>query len=190
MMKARVLMVTVCVSLASAGSVAWLAAQDAPAGQKLTPEEIFEFQNRQEQPGSAEAGRPIYDKQCASCHRFGEIGKDVGPDLTTIASRFKKKDVLEAILWPSKVISDQYKSEMVELKDGSVITGVLVRENAISVLLRTAENPDRPVQVPKAKIATRAESTVSLMPEGLLDGYTQADIANLLTFVLSPPPSK
>jgi hypothetical protein len=67
---------------------------------------------------------------------------------------------------------------------------VLVRENAISVLLRTAENPDRPVQVPKAKIATRAESTASLMPEGLLDGYTQADIANLLTFVLSPPPSK
>jgi putative heme-binding domain-containing protein len=183
--------ITLCLGL-TAGSTAWrAAAQDTkPAGPKLTPDEIFEFQNKQEQPGSAEAGRPIFDKQCASCHRFGEIGRDVGPDLTTIASRFKKRDVLEAILWPSKVISDQYKSEMIELSDGTIVTGVLVRENAIAVLLRTADNPDKPVQVPKAKIATRAESTVSLMPEGLLDGYSQTDIANLLTFVLAPPPAK
>jgi hypothetical protein len=70
-----------------------------------------------------------------------------------------------------------------------VITGVLVRENAINVILRTAENPERPVQIPKAKIATRAESTISLMPQGLLEGYTQDDVANLLAFVLGPPPA-
>ena len=75
-------------------------------GAKPTAEEIFEFENKQEQAGSPEAGRPIFEKICATCHRFGEaIGKDVGPDLTTIASRFKKRDVLESILWPSKVIS-------------------------------------------------------------------------------------
>jgi putative heme-binding domain-containing protein len=159
-------------------------------GSKLTPEEIFEHQNKQEAGGSPEAGRPIFEKQCATCHRFGEIGKDVGPDLTTIASRFKKKDLLESILWPSKIISDQYQSEMFELKDGSVVTGVLVRETAIAALVRTSENPDKPVQVPKAQIANRATSTVSLMPEGLLDGYTQTDIANLLAFSLGPPPDK
>jgi putative heme-binding domain-containing protein len=118
------------------------------------------------------------------------MGKDVGPDLTTIASRFKKTDLLESILWPSKTISDQYQSEMLELKDGSIVTGVVVRESAIAISVRTAESPDRPVQVPKAKIANRAASTVSLMPPGLLDGYSQADIANLLTFVLSAPPAK
>ena len=165
-------------------------AQQPAAGPKLTPEEIFEVQNKQEGGGSPEAGRPMFDKQCASCHRFGEIGKDVGPDLTTIASRFKKKDLLESILWPSKIVSDQYQSEMFELADGSVITGVLVRETAIATIVRTAENPDRPVQIPKAKIANRATSPVSLMPEGLLEGYTQEDIANLLAFVLAPPPAK
>jgi hypothetical protein len=67
---------------------------------------------------------------------------------------------------------------------------VLVRESAIAVLVRTAQNPDKPVQVPKAKIANRAASTVSLMPEGLLEGYSQNDIANLLAFVLAPPPAK
>lgn len=158
----------------------------AAAGPKLTADEIFDYQNKQDAPGVPEAGRAAFDKQCASCHRFGELGKEVGPDLTTIASRFKKKDLLESILWPSKTISDQYQSEMFELKDGSVVTGVLVRENAIAVFVRTADSPERPVQVPKNRIATRAASTVSLMPEGLLEGYTQADIANLLAFLLAP----
>jgi putative heme-binding domain-containing protein len=161
------------------------------AQQSLKPEEIFEYQNAHESAGTPDGGRPLFEKACAACHRFGEaIGRDVGPDLTTIASRFKRRDVLEAILWPSKVISEQYKSEMLEMKDGKVLSGVIVRENAASVFLRTAENPDRPVAVPKAEIANRGESTVSLMPAGLLDGRTQEEIANLLAFVMAPPPAK
>jgi putative heme-binding domain-containing protein len=160
-----------------------------PAGPKLTAEEIFEFQMKQDQPGNAEAGRPIYEKQCAICHRFGALGKEIGPDLSTVTSRFQKKDILEAIIWPSRVISDQYKSEMFELKSGKVISGVIVRETAASVLVRTADAPERPVSVPKAQIADRGESKVSMMPEGLLDGYSQADIANLLAFLMSPPPT-
>jgi putative heme-binding domain-containing protein len=161
----------------------------AQGGPKLTPEEVFEFQNKQEQVGSTDAGRPIFEKICASCHRFGEtLGRDVGPDLTTITSRFKKRDVLESILWPSKMISDQYKSEMFELKDGTVVSGVIVRENAANVFVRTADNPDKPVALPKGNIANRGESSVSLMPANLLDGYSQAEIANLLAFVMAPPP--
>jgi putative heme-binding domain-containing protein len=169
------------------------AAQTPPsqaAGPKLTREQIFEYQMKQEGGGSADAGRAIFDKQCAICHRFGEIGKDVGPDLTTIASRFKKKDVLESILWPSKIISDQYQSEMFELDDKTIVSGVIVRESPAAVFVRTADSPEKPVMIPKARITTRAASTVSLMPEGLLDGYTQEEIANLLAFVLAPPPAK
>jgi putative heme-binding domain-containing protein len=160
------------------------------AGQKLTPEQIFEHQTKDEKAGSPAAGRPIFDKVCAACHRFGEIGTEVGPDLTTITSRFKRRDVLEAILWPSKVISEQYKSEMFELKDGSVVSGVILRESAAAVFVRTAANPEKPTPVPKAQIANRAESAVSLMPAGLLDAYSQGEIANLLAFVMAPPPSK
>jgi putative heme-binding domain-containing protein len=162
-----------------------------PGQQKPTLEEIFDIQNKQDQAGSADAGRPIFEKLCAGCHRFGEaIGKDVGPDLTTIASRFKRRDVLESILWPSKVISDQYKSEMFEITGGTVLTGLIVREDATRVFLRTPESPERPVPIVKAQIITRGESPVSLMPPGLLEGYSQADISNLLAFVMSPPPAK
>ena len=161
------------------------------AAQTQKPEEIFEYQNAHESAGTAEAGRAHFEKMCAACHRFGDaIGRDVGPDLTTIASRFKRRDVLEAILWPSKVISEQYKSEMLEMKDGKVLAGVVVRENAASLFLKTADNPDRQVQVAKADIASRAESPVSLMPEGLLLGHSADEIANLLAFVMAPPPAK
>jgi putative heme-binding domain-containing protein len=184
----------VALIVAGTGSVALLYGplQDPatqPAGPKLSAEEIFEFHTKQDQPGNAEAGRPIFEQQCAACHRFGALGKEIGPDLSTITSRFTRKDMLESILWPSRVISDQYKSQLFQLKTGKIISGVVVRETAASVLVRTADVPDRPVSVPKAQIAERGESKVSLMPEGLLEGYSQADIANLLTFLMSPPPT-
>lgn len=161
-----------------------------PPASKMSPEQILDHHTKDEKGGNAEAGRPAFEKQCAICHRFGPLGKDVGPDLTTIASRFKKKDVLESILWPSKVISDQYQAEMFELADGKIVTGVIVRETAAAVLVRTAENPDKPVAVSKGQIANRAASTVSLMPEGLIDGLSQDQVADLLAFVMAPPPAK
>jgi putative heme-binding domain-containing protein len=131
-----------------------------------------------------------FEERCAVCHRFGGVGKDVGPDLTTVASRFKRRDVLESILWPSKVISDQYLPEIFELADGKVVSGLIVRENATAVLVRTPENPDKPAVVQKSQITNRSQSTVSLMPEGLHDKLTASELADLLAFVLAPPPDK
>lgn len=164
-----------------------LASQEAGG---MTPQQILDYHTKEDTGGSPEAGRALYEKLCASCHIFGGIGMEVGPDLTTIASRFKRRDTLDAILFPSKVISDQYQAEMIELKDGTVVTGVLVRESAAVVLLRTGENPDKPVSIPKGQIADRAVSPVSLMPEGLLNGLSHGEIANLLAFLQAPPPAK
>jgi putative heme-binding domain-containing protein len=174
-----------------AGSVLTAQSQ-APkgVGATMTPEQILEYHTKDEKAGTPEAGRARYEEKCAACHIFGGIGKEVGPDLTTIASRFKRRDILDAILFPSKVISDQYQAEMIELKDGTIVTGVLVRESAAVVLLRTGDNPDKPVSIPKGQIADRAVSPVSLMPAGLLDDMSHAEIDNLLAFMLAPPPAK
>ena len=164
-----------------------------PAGRgapQANRDEILATQLKDEKGGAADAGRPLFEERCAVCHRFGGIGKDVGPDLTTITSRFKKKDILESILWPSKVISDQYQAEMFELSDGKIVSGLIVRESAAAILVRTADAPEKPVAVPKAQIANRAPSTVSLMPEGLIDTLTQKQIADLLAFAMAPPPDK
>ncbi len=159
-------------------------------GATMKPEQILEYHAKNEKAGTPQLGRAHYEEKCAACHIFGGIGKEVGPDLTTIASRFKRRDILDAILFPSKVISDQYQAEMIQLKDGTVVTGVLVRESAALVLLRTGENPDKPVSIPKGQITERAVSPISLMPAGLLDDLTHEEIDNLLAFLLAPPPGK
>src|SRR6185369_16036167 len=68
---------------------------------------------------NAERGSEVFTKaQCAACHRFGDRGESIGPDLTTVSQRFQKKEILESILYPSQVISDQYASRTVQLRDG------------------------------------------------------------------------
>jgi putative heme-binding domain-containing protein len=130
-------------------------------------------------------GQPVFEKLCASCHRFGELGTDVGPDLTTLSSRFKKKDILESILWPSKIISDQYEAVMIETDGGDIVVGAVVMEDDQRIVLRTAQNPDRPVAVPKSRIKTQQKSTVSLMPPGLLTGLSHTEINGLVAFLLA-----
>ena len=181
---ARLIRGAVVVACCAATGLA--AQQTAPVNR----DQILEQHTKDEKGGSAEKGRPHYENRCAGCHRFGGIGKDVGPDLTTITSRFKKRDILESVLWPSKVMSDQYQAEMFQLNDGKIISGLIVRENATAVLVRTADNPDKPVVVSKAQIADRATSTVSLMPEALFDDLSSTQVADLLAFVMAPPPDK
>lgn len=152
----------------------------------VSNEEIMEFQmfDPMTLKAKAEKGAKIFEKECSQCHRFGSAGKDFGPDLTTIASRFKKKDLLESVLWPSKTISDQYASIIVETKDGDLINAMLVREESDKLILKTAEQ-ERPIEVPKSAVKARRPSKISIMPEGLLNEYGQGEIADLIAYLLS-----
>jgi putative heme-binding domain-containing protein len=159
--------------------------------QVLSREEVLEYQlfvPFRVRPTTT-PGHELYQQACAKCHRFGSTGTDFGPDLTTITSRFKKKDILEATLWPSRTISDQYPATIVHLKSGEIVNGLVGRETAQAIQLRTANSPDRPITIPKAQIQEQRQSKISLMPDGLLDEFNQEQIANLLTFLLSPPPA-
>jgi putative heme-binding domain-containing protein len=183
---------TLAAALACAGATIMVAAPSArgSAAPQVNRDEILAAQLKDEKGGDAASGRALFEERCAVCHRFGGIGTDVGPDLTTITSRFKKKDILESILWPSRVISDQYQAEMFELSDGKIVSGLIVRETAAAILVRTADTPDKPVAVPKAQVSSRAPSTVSMMPEGLVDTLTTKQTADLLAFSMAPPPDK
>lgn len=152
--------------------------------QAISPQEIYEFQmfDPMTLKAKPEKGAEIFEKECASCHRFGSKGNDFGPDLTTLNARFKKKDILEAILYPSKTISDQYESTIVDLRDGDIINGLLVKEDDARLQLKTAE-VQRPIEVPKAQVKARRKSNTSIMPENLLDGYSQDQIAALIAYL-------
>jgi putative heme-binding domain-containing protein len=135
--------------------------------------------------GDGKAGQVHFEKICSGCHRVGDIGRDVGPDLTTLASRFKRGDVLEAIRTPSKTISDQYEVTVFELNDGTIVSGIVSFENATRVLVRTSDAPDKPTTIPVANIKERSKATTSLMPEGLVKDLNEQQLEDLLAFLLT-----
>lgn len=153
--------------------------------QAMSPQEIMEFQlfDPMTLRASAEKGAQVFEKECSSCHRFGAAGKDFGPDLTTLTSRFKKKDVLESILWPSKTISDQYQSFIIETKDGELVNGLLVSEDAKKLVVKTAQ-VERPIEIPKSAVKDRRLSKISIMPEDLLAPYGMGDVSNLMAYIM------
>jgi putative heme-binding domain-containing protein len=124
--------------------------------------------------------------QCILCHRYGDEGGAAGPDLTNVATRFKRQDLLESITEPSKVLSEQYQMTVFTMKDGSAIAGRISQENDETVVVMT--NPFDPTittTVSKPEIKSRDFSKVSLMPPGLLNTFTEDEILDLLAYLES-----
>jgi putative heme-binding domain-containing protein len=134
-----------------------------------------------------EDGKALFAKVCAGCHIFGEIGASIGPDLTTLSSRFKKRDILDSILWPSKTVSDQYQVTLVELADGSIQAGLIFREDRNYLYIKNADHLERPLAIKLTDIKDRAVSTVSMMPEGLLNELTLQQVDSLVAYLLAGP---
>ena len=131
--------------------------------------------------GSAENGLHVFRKaDCAKCHRLGAIGESVGPDLTDVAKRFRPTEILEAIVEPSKVISEQYKSKTVVTVDGVLHTGIV--SQATSGAVTVLKSDGRKVRVAKDEVDSIEESDVSVMPSGLLNQLSETEIRDL--FVL------
>jgi putative heme-binding domain-containing protein len=154
----------------------------------VSEQEIFEYMMYDPMTLKADAseGSDVFEKACAKCHRFGALGKDFGPDLTTIANRFTRKDLVEAVLWPSKAISDQYQGHVVETKGGDILLGMVQSEDDQKIVMRIADE-ERPVVIPKSDVKSKRVSEVSTMPTQLLDGYSMEDISNLFAFIQKAP---
>jgi putative heme-binding domain-containing protein len=134
-----------------------------------------------------ERGRRLYGTvACAACHRVGREGGGVGPDLTAVAGRFGVRDLLEAIVEPSKVISDQYAAISIATTEGRVVTGRVgnVFGDSLSVI-EDMFDPGRTTNVRRADIAEMKPSEVSLMPAGLLNSLTEEEIQDLVAFLLA-----
>jgi putative heme-binding domain-containing protein len=131
-----------------------------------------------------ERGRQAFaDAQCLACHRFGNDGGVTGPELTSAASKYDTRALLESIVEPSKVINEQYAAVTVELKDGDTLTGRLLRNSEESVEVETDPvNGTREV-VPKGKVASVSPSKQSAMPAGLLNVLTLEEILHLLAYI-------
>jgi putative heme-binding domain-containing protein len=125
--------------------------------------------------------RTFIKARCANCHVFGTKGKGGGPDLSTVASRFRRADILEAIMYPSKVVSDQYIGLEVELEDFSTVVGMVVSEDETTLTLIDVSGTR--IDIPKSEIVSRKEAGTSTMPEGLLNTMSLSDLVALVNFL-------
>ncbi|MGH7138489.1 MAG: c-type cytochrome, partial [Pirellulales bacterium] len=136
---------------------------------------------------SFEQGQKMFAAtRCVVCHRFAGDGGATGPDLTQLAGRFTVKDLSEAMIEPSKVISDQYRAILIETKDGQIVSGRTVSESDGSLIVVTnPEDSTKTVEVRRDNIEAMQPSPVSLMPDGLLKPLNQDEVLDLLSYLLS-----
>ncbi|MBI1902647.1 MAG: c-type cytochrome [Planctomycetes bacterium] len=133
---------------------------------------------------SFERGLAAYQAtQCAKCHRFKGEGGDTGPDITGVGNRFDARYMLEALIDPSKVVSDQYKNSVIQTTDGEVIKGRILSEDEQKLVVRTDPFARTPVEVPKSKIDARELSPISEMPQGLINVLTKEEILDLIAYM-------
>ncbi len=133
----------------------------------------------------ANAARAFKKAQCILCHRMFNEGGAIGPDLTAVAGRFSRRDLLESILDPSKAFLEQYRTTTVIKTDGAELTGQLVEESDETVTLVTDALTHQYVEIPIAEIKARRPSDISPMPAGLLNFLTQDEILDLLAYIES-----
>ncbi|MFM8360796.1 MAG: c-type cytochrome, partial [Verrucomicrobiota bacterium] len=133
-----------------------------------------------------ENGRAMFHATgCAGCHRFNGTGGGLGPDLTGAASRYTLRDLVENIVEPSKVISDQYGSEEVLLKDGSTLVGRAYEDAGKLVVVADPRNPDESSSVELAQVQARKPYPVSMMPPGLFNSLNADELLNLVAYLQS-----
>ncbi|MDB5243272.1 MAG: heme-binding protein, partial [Spirosoma sp.] len=134
-----------------------------------------------------ETGKKIYAAVlCSSCHSMQGSGGDIGPDLTQLGTRFSNKDILESIIHPSKVVSDQYASTIFYLKNGQSIVGRLLNEDKVNYSI--SQNPfaaNEVRKIPKKDVTSKRFSQESIMFPGLINSLNPQELKDLMAYLKS-----
>ncbi len=132
-------------------------------------------------------GRTTFTKaKCAQCHQFGNYGESIGPTLSGISRRYAKREILESILYPAHVVSNQYASKKVLTLDGNVLIGMVSERADRTIEVRDANN--RITEIAESNVDQILPSNSSIMPSGLLDDLTLQEISDLMAYMGVLPP--
>jgi putative membrane-bound dehydrogenase-like protein len=152
------------------------------AGDKWSYEELLAYLESEGARGAdPQQGRIAFEQaQCVKCHRCGGLGETLGPDLTAVTRRFQKREILEAVVYPSHIISDQYSSRIV-VSNGKTFSGLVVPrgDQGVTVLLADGEKVD----LAQSEIEEVKVSNVSAMPTGLLNQLSLEHVGHLFAFL-------
>ncbi len=136
--------------------------------------------------GDAKRGSELFFDQkaaCAACHRAGPRGEKIGPDLSTIGAIRNRRDLAESILFPAASLARGYESFSVVTKNGQAHSGLMERQTASAVFLRTTDRAQ--LRIARDEIEQLVPSTTSIMPQGLDKVLSPAELADVIAFLES-----
>jgi len=123
---------------------------------------------------------------CVACHRFGNEGGGVGPDLTNLAKRSDYKSILESTIHPNMVVSEQFEQHELKMKDGSITMGrVVTEEDGEYGLVQSGLQPLNLTKIKKSKVASKNGSSISMMPGGLINSMNAEELKDLIAYFVS-----
>ncbi len=125
-------------------------------------------------------GRKIFASTCATCHVLNGEGNRIGPELTG-ANRDNLDYLLQNVIDPSSVVAKDYQLSTFTLADGRVLSGFVRSQNVRTITIQTVGEA---LTVPLTDIAERENSTLSMMPEGLLDALTESQALDLIAYLM------
>lgn len=134
--------------------------------------------------GDIRRGQSVFNSTkaaCSSCHAIGYLGGRVGPDLTRIGQIRTERDLLEAIVFPSISFVRSFEPVVVATREGKVYNGVARKDAPDEVILSTGPNEE--ARIARGDIEEMRPGTVSIMPAGLDQQLTPADLADLVAFL-------
>ena len=123
---------------------------------------------------------------CVACHRFGDEGGGIGPDLTNLAKRSDYKSILESTIEPNLVVSDQFEQHELKMKDGSTVMGRIVfTEKGEYALVQSGFEPLKLKKVKQADVVSKKPSKLSMMPGALINTMNADELKDLVAYFVS-----
>ena len=158
---------------------------DAPDTGGFDPDSYKQFALKAE--GDPMKGQALFADlrglACAKCHKVAGAGGSVGPELSGVGAKYKPEDLVESVLYPSAKIFSGYEPIVVATADGRVLTGIVKSDDDRALVIQDAE--DQSVSIPKSEVEERRFADVSLMPNGLAEGMSKEEFADLIAYLRS-----
>jgi putative membrane-bound dehydrogenase-like protein len=142
---------------------------------------IERYKSAIERAGDPARGRLIFDRDCLACHKLGDRGHAVGPNLAGVR-RKTPEEILVSILDPNREVSPEFMEYLIALDDGRVLAGIVASETPGGLALRGREGAEQTIL--RRNIAEIAATGKSFMPEGLEKNITPPELTDLITYLL------
>jgi putative heme-binding domain-containing protein len=129
----------------------------------------------------AALGKQVFAKHCAACHQVGGEGARIGPQLDGIGIRGLDR-LLEDVLDPNRNVDQAFRLTVLDLKNGKVVSGLLLKEEGAVLVLADAQGKE--VRVAKEAVDQRNTAQISPMPADVADKIPEAEFYHLMAYLL------